>query len=103
MRPLRVQVPVPVRLPASPEERPHEGREAEDQSHQSGQGSDHGIIFFVRIEPIEYCFVPEVILYVKSVDPGLGSDQTFIALLRNEAGSEYVKIYVVWASKYFKE
>ena len=62
MRPLRVQVPVPVRLPASPEERPHEGREAEDQSHQSGQGSDHGMIFFVRIEPIEYCYVPEVIL-----------------------------------------
>ena len=53
MRPLRVQVPVPVRLPASPEERPHEGREAEDQSHQSGQGSDHGIIFFVRIETVK--------------------------------------------------
>ena len=28
---------------------------------------------------------------VKSVDPGLGSDQTFIALLRNEAGSEIRK------------
>ena len=53
MRPLRVQVPVPVRLPASPEERPHEGREAEDQSHQSGQGSDPGMIFFVSIETVK--------------------------------------------------
>ena len=32
-----------------------------------------------------------VMIGVKSVDPGLGSDQTFIALLRNEAGSEIRK------------
>ena len=34
---------------------------------------------------------PSIFPPVKSVDPGLGSDQTFIALLRNEAGSEIRK------------